>query len=78
MDLDHPIAVVSLGAEREIWWKDKHFKGTIPQENRQLLKNGSLFIMPAGFQNDHLHKIPRCDRPCGIRISLTFRYFVIQ
>jgi hypothetical protein len=31
--------------------------------------------MPAGFQIDNLHKIPKNDKPCGGRISLTFRKF---
>lgn len=76
MDMDHPIAVISFGAEREIWWKEKDFKGPIPPENRQLLESGSLFIMPAGFQKDHLHKIPKADREVGIRVSLTFRHYL--
>ena len=73
---DQPIAVVSVGAEREIWWKEKTFKGNIPPENKQLLGHGSTWIMPAGFQDIYLHKIPKHDRPCGVRISLTFRSFV--
>src|SRR5687767_1426828 len=32
-----PICVISLGAEREIWWKKQDYKGPIPPENRQLL-----------------------------------------
>jgi alkylated DNA repair dioxygenase AlkB len=73
---DQPIAVISLGAEREIWVKPKDQKGPVPQEQRFLLNNGSVFVMPPGFQKTHLHKIPKCDRPCDIRISLTFRSFV--
>ena len=76
MNHDHPIAVVSFGAEREIWWKHKDTKGETPPEQRQLLKHGSLFVMPAGFQMEHLHRIPKCDRTCGMRISLTFRQYV--
>ena len=96
---DQPIAVVSFGAEREIWVKPKKVpcwvcvehpgavcpackgsgqlinKGTIPPDQRFLLQNGSLFIMPAGYQDTHLHRIPKHDRPCGPRISLTFRSF---
>jgi alkylated DNA repair dioxygenase AlkB len=68
-----PIAVVSLGAEREIWWKKQGDKGPIPPEQRQLLAHGSLFIMPPYFQNKFYHKIPKSDKPCGTRISLTFR-----
>lgn len=69
------IGVISFGAEREIWWKEKSYAGKIPKDNRQLLENGSLFIMPKGFQDIYLHKIPKHDRPCGTRISLTFRSF---
>lgn len=76
MNPKHAICVVSFGAEREIWWKDKSFKGEIPKENRQVLQNGSLFIMEAGFQADNFHKIPKCDKACGIRISLTFRNYI--
>jgi alkylated DNA repair dioxygenase AlkB len=72
----HPIAVISLGAEREIWWKLKDYKGEIPPENRQLLHHGSLFIMPIGMQDFYLHRIPKCDRPCECRISLTCRKFL--
>lgn len=76
MDPNHSIAVLSLGAEREIWWKPKDYKGEIPPEQRQLLKHGSIFIMPAGFQATHYHRIPKCDRPIDTRISLTFRRFL--
>ena len=75
IDLDHPIAVISLGAEREIWIKKFGFKGEIPKENKFLLKNGSLFIMPSGFQKYYLHKIPKWFKPCNTRISLTFRKY---
>jgi alkylated DNA repair dioxygenase AlkB len=106
MDKNSPIFVVSFGAEREIWVKEK-FKpcdvcngvgyddtaavgepctacktkgktevtGKIPKDQRILLHEGSLFIMPEGYQDTHLHRIPKHDRPCGWRISLTFRSF---
>lgn len=76
MDHDHPIAVISLGAEREIWWKPKDHKGDVPPEWRQKLGHGSMFVMPPGFQRTHLHRIPRCDRKCDMRISLTFRRYI--
>lgn len=78
MDKTHPIAVVSLGAEREIWWKPQDFKGEVPSENRQRLGHGSLFVMPAGFQELYYHRIPKCDRACGVRVSLTFRHYVAR
>jgi alkylated DNA repair dioxygenase AlkB len=76
MDHDHPIAVVSFGVVREIWWKPKLHKGPIPAEWRRELEPGSVFVMPAGFQRDYLHRIPKCDRQCGVRVSLTFRRYV--
>lgn len=75
MDQDHPIAVVSFGAPREIWWRENGHKGAIPLDQRQLLGDSSLFIMPPGFQQKYQHKIPKHDKPCGPRISLTFRKF---
>lgn len=76
MDPTHPIAVISFGAERFIWVKNKDFKGNIPDEDKYLLGDGSLFVMPAGFQADNVHKIPKNDKPCGGRISLTFRKYI--
>lgn len=73
---EHPIAVVSFGAEREIWWRENGQKGVIPQDQRQLLGKGSLFVMPPGFQRTHQHRIPKSDRTCGARVSLTFRRYV--
>jgi alkylated DNA repair dioxygenase AlkB len=72
-DVADTVSVISLGADREIWWKHKNEKGKIPENQKQLLENGSLFIMPSGFQNLYLHKIPKHNRPCYMRISLTFR-----
>lgn len=104
MRQDQPIAVISFGAEREIWMKDKRgFKckscedirlfadcncrdcyngwtaappnAKQPLDQRVKLQEGSLFIMPVGYQDMYLHRIPKHDRPCGWRISLTFRSF---
>lgn len=62
--IDHskPIAVITLGASREINWKPKSGKGYECIE-RQLLEDGSLFIMPAGMQDTHFHRIPKSDKP---------------
>lgn len=73
---EHPIAVYSVGEPREIWWRLNNFKGEIPQENRQLLQDKSLFIMPANFQQSYQHKIPKGSKPMSMRISLTFRRFI--
>jgi alkylated DNA repair dioxygenase AlkB len=75
IDSNHPIAVISFGAEREIWVKKMDYKGEIPVENKFMLNNGSLFVMPAGYQKENLHKIPKWNIPCSTRISLTFRKF---
>ena len=49
--------------------------GKQPEDQRVTLGPGSLFLMPVGYQDTHLHRIPKHDRPCGVRISLTFRSF---
>lgn len=72
---DSPIACVSFGAERYIYTKPRDQKGKVPDDQKFLLREDSVFIMPPGFQDTHLHKIPKHDRPCGWRISLTFRQF---
>ncbi len=68
-----PICVISYGQEREIWWKEKGYKGDTPVENRQLLGDGSLFVMPPGMQDTHFHRIPKGDKIMSPRISLTYR-----
>ena len=76
MDHDHPIAVVSFGQTREIWWKPQKDTGPVPADQRQLLAHGSLFMMPAGMQRTHFHKIPKGDRKMEPRVSLTFRHYI--
>ena len=71
IDDNRPIAVMSLGAEREIWVKPKGGDATTVE--KILLPNGSLFVMGAGMQDSHLHRIPCHDRECGFRVSLTWR-----
>lgn len=79
MDESEPIAVVSYGAEREIWLKPQDGpKGDIPEDQKVLLHDGSLFVMPPGYQQTHFHRIPKHSRPCGWRISLTFRSFKLS
>lgn len=50
--------------------------GIVPTKDRYLLQRGSVFIMPAGFQEAMFHRIPKHPAPCGWRISLTFRKFL--
>lgn len=70
MDDDRPIAIISLGVEREIWFCPIGNKLEI---TKQLLGNGSLCLMEPGMQDTHMHRIPKAGRICGERISLTFR-----
>lgn len=72
MSDDHSIVTVSLGAEREIWFREN---GSLEVE-KLLLQNGSAAVMLPGMQDTHQHRIPKCDRQCGPRISLTFRKYV--
>ena len=76
MDHEHPIAVISFGESREIWWRANGQTGVVPVDQRQLLSHGSLFMMPASFQQTHQHRIPKGDRPMGKRVSLTYRRFL--
>ena len=75
MDHTKCVAVVSFGEPREIWWRENDVKGDVPLANRQLLGNGSLFLMPPGMQHTHQHRIPKGDRTMGPRVSLTYRAF---
>jgi len=100
MDDARPIAVVSLGAAREIWFRPKppalveaegdRRDGAVPDRRgierigagrrvdsgpteRLLLTGGSLCLMAPGMQEAWQHRIPKASRPCGPRVSLTFR-----
>ena len=72
-DLSHPIAVIAFGAARYLYVKEREAKGKVPPEDRYLMEPGALFIMPGGYQGTHQHKIPKHDRECSGRVSLTFR-----
>lgn len=71
IDHSRPIAVISLGAERELWVKP--IGGTHDDVEKIRLAHGSLLLMLPGMQQTHYHRIPKHDRPCGPRISLTYR-----
>ena len=80
MDDSRPIAIISLGVERDIW-----FRGNDPASRSKSgfsaalghaglkLGHGSLCLMHAGMQDTHQHRIPKAGFMCGERISLTFR-----
>lgn len=71
LDDNRPIAIVSLGVAREIWFKRKG--GIDASTERRLLEPGSLCIMAAGMQQAWLHRIPKAGFVCGPRVSLTYR-----
>jgi alkylated DNA repair dioxygenase AlkB len=69
MDDNRSIAIISLGAEREIWFR-KNGETLI---HKLLLENGSVCLMLPGMQDTHQHRIPKANHAVGKRISLTFR-----
>lgn len=76
MDTNHPIATVSLGAEREIWFRRKG-DDTGAHVEKLLLKNGSAAIMSEHMQEEWQHRIPKSSvADCGPRLSLTYRKLV--
>lgn len=80
MDGNHPIATVSLGAEREIWFRQTPMSqnANILSTEKRLLANGSAAIMHAGMQSSWQHRIPKSSVvDCGPRISFTCRKLVI-
>jgi alkylated DNA repair dioxygenase AlkB len=74
VDPARPIVVITFGAERKIKFKKRTLTPTSDDEVFDLvLGHGSVLTMKPGMQQTHLHRIPKHDRPCGPRISLTFR-----
>lgn len=73
MDDDRPIAIVSLGVAREIWFAPKDDMKAV---HKRLLEAGSLCLMAPGMQDTHKHRIPKAHFMCGARVSLTFRGYV--
>lgn len=73
MDSARPIAIVTFGAEREIYFAPIADKSDV---TRLKLASGSLCEMKPGMQLTHVHKVPRAGYECGPRVSLTFRGYV--
>lgn len=69
---DRPIAVISLGSARNIWFREigSNVHAAL------LLEPGSLLLMHAGMQQTHEHRIPKHGANCGERLSMTFRGLV--
>lgn len=70
MDDNRPIAIVTLGAEREIWFAPND---DMKDVTKLRLASGSVCVMAPGMQDTCKHRIPRAGFECGPRISLTFR-----
>ncbi len=75
------IACVSLGAEREILFRNRRIKNHNEASNARcsypvLLTSGSLLVMNAGAQNRLEHQIPVRKKVANGRISLTFRQII--
>jgi alkylated DNA repair dioxygenase AlkB len=78
--IDHafPIAVISLYGEpvnaglRTIQTKNKETS----EIESFILGDGSLFLMDAGMQDTHFHRIPKAGFKVRPRISLTYRKLV--
>jgi alkylated DNA repair dioxygenase AlkB len=66
----HPIASVSLGAERLF---RMYLKADPTVKSKMILGNGSLVVMGAGMQQEWEHAVPKTNKPVGGRINLTFR-----
>lgn len=66
------VAIVSLGAERAIHYKNIENKSLIIPYN---LKSGALLYMGKDVQEEWLHAIPK-DEKSGARISLSFREII--
>lgn len=80
MDNDRPIITVSLGAARPIQFKRINVTG---QDNpfaieELILQHGSSAAMMPGMQREWKHRIPKVGYQVGVRISLTFRGFVLD
>ena len=73
MDDARPIAIVTVGAAREIWFRPN--SNTLEVE-KLLLEGGSLALMAPGMQDAYMHRIPKAGFVCGPRISMNFRGFV--
>jgi 2OG-Fe(II) oxygenase superfamily len=71
MDDAHSIASISVGAQRKFLIREKG--STDKQAQTFVLANGSLIIMPPGFQETHEHCVPKMKEVIGTRINLTFR-----
>ncbi|MFT5226642.1 MAG: alkylated DNA repair dioxygenase AlkB [Polaribacter sp.] len=66
------IASVSLGAERQFFFKHKQSK----ESHSTLLQHGSLLVMKGVTQTHWMHRLPPTKKVNDPRVNLTFRTIV--
>lgn len=76
IDHSRPIAVVSLGEARMIEYKPIDAPNSA--KKGYILEHGSLFLMKAGMQHTHVHRIPKASFIAKPRISMTYRGLLPQ
>lgn len=69
IDQSQGIASISFGASRDFLTKRKDGS----DRQKVTIEDGDLLYMPPGFQDTHLHCVPKRKRVNGERINLTFR-----
>jgi alkylated DNA repair dioxygenase AlkB len=72
-DSTRPIAIISLGAERDIWFTPQSDVKDPSKRHVLKLQHGSLCLMLPGMQEEWFHRIPKASFECGPRISGTWR-----
>ena len=77
-ELDHtqPIAVVSLGAVRNVEFVDNKQESFRTTARTLKPANGSLYVMKAGCQQAFRHRVRMNKRVKDFRISISFRSFI--
>jgi alkylated DNA repair dioxygenase AlkB len=73
MSHQHPIASLSLGSTRRFQIR----KGRGPIQTIEL-GPGSLLVMQPGMQREWRHQVPKANKPCGLRVNLTFRWMIFS
>lgn len=76
MDDSRPIAVVSFGVPRAIFFRPRGSDSDPSARTELVLGHGSVCLMAPGMQDAWDHRIPKASFLCGDRISLTFRGYV--
>ena len=76
MDPNHPIGVLSVGAERRVEFLHNYQISSEPAVKTVNAKNGTLYVMEAGCQKYFRHRVPASKGVTKPRFSLSFRRFV--